>query len=75
MKSLFTPVQSAFPDVTTRVIIYPADFTFCAVLALAKIFMTAEAADRLQPMMYLSGVEKYIDRKHIPKAMVTSTMT
>jgi hypothetical protein len=35
-----------------------------------KWFIDPVTAAKVQPMMYQSGVEQFIDRKHIPKSMV-----
>ena len=60
-----------YPESTARVIIYPADFVFYAIWSVAQWFVDDATRDKVKPMMYLYGVEEFIDRKHIPVSMVT----
>ena len=53
-----------------RAIIYPSDVVFYSIWAIVKWFMDPVTREKVQPMMYLSGVEQYIDRQYIPKSMV-----
>ncbi len=53
-----------------RAIIYPSDIVFYSIWAIAKWFVDPVTREKVQPMMYLSGVEQFIDRQYIPKAMV-----
>jgi hypothetical protein len=44
---------------------------FYTIWAIAKWFVDPVTRDKVQMMMYLSGVEQYIDRQYIPKSMVS----
>jgi hypothetical protein len=62
-----------FPERLARAIIYPADFLFYTLWSIGKWFLDPVTREKCQPMMYLSGVEQFIDREHIPVSMVRFT--
>ena len=66
---MFVP-QDLFPETLQRAVIYPSDILFYSIWAIAKWFVDPVTREKVQPMMYLSGVEQFIDRQYIPKCMV-----
>ena len=66
-------IQDLFPETLMRAVIYPSDIVFYSIWAIAKWFVDPVTREKVQPMMYLSGVEQFIDRQYIPKSMVSST--
>lgn len=56
-----------------RAVIYPSDVLFYTAWALVKWFVDPVTREKVQPMMYLSGVEQFIERQYIPKAMVRNS--
>mmetsp|Transcript_9398 Transcript_9398/g.15466 ORF Transcript_9398/g.15466 Transcript_9398/m.15466 type:complete len:302 (-) Transcript_9398:643-1548(-) len=69
MKKSTGTFQDIFPERVKNTIIYPTDLLFYSVWNIAKWFLDPVTRNKVHPMMYLSGVEQYIDRKWIPKAM------
>jgi len=69
MKHMSGAFQDMYPETVQRIIVYPADVLLYTVWAVVKWFMDPVTREKVQPMMMLSGVEQYIDRQHIPKAM------
>jgi len=69
MKHVSSQFQDLFPETLMRAIIYPSDVVFYSIWAIVKWFMDPVTREKVQPMMYLSGVEQYIDRQYIPKSM------
>ncbi len=63
-------LQDLFPETLLRAVIYPSDLLFYSIWAIAKWFVDPVTREKVQPMMYLSGVEQFIDRHFIPKSMV-----
>ncbi len=63
-------MQDLFPETLQRAVIYPSDILFYSIWAIAKWFVDPVTREKVQPMMYLSGVEQFIDRQYIPKSMV-----
>lgn len=60
-----------YPERVTRCILYPSDVVFYSLWNIAKWFFDPVVREKMKPMMYLSGVEEYIDRQHIPVSMVS----
>lgn len=63
--------QDLFPETLMRAIIYPSDVVFYSIWGIVKWFVDPVTREKVQPMMFLSGVEQFIDRQHIPKSMVS----
>ncbi|KAJ1442075.1 CRAL-TRIO domain-containing protein [Ochromonadaceae sp. CCMP2298] len=69
MKHVASSFQDLFPERLMRTIIYPSDLLFYGVWNIAKWFLDPVTAEKVKPMMYFSGLEQFVDRKHIPKSM------
>jgi len=69
VKHVSSQFQDLFPETLLRAVIYPSDLLFYSIWAIAKWFVDPVTREKVQPMMYLSGVEQFIDRQYIPKSM------
>jgi len=68
-KKMVKVLQDKYPERMHRAIVYPTGFVYYAIWNVFRWFLDPVTANKVQPMMYFSGVQQFIEDKYIPKAM------
>lgn len=68
-KQLTGILQNNYPERLYRTIVYPSGMIFYGIWQVVQLFMDPVSRQKVKPVMYLSGVTEYIDRKYIPVQM------
>eukprot|EP00349_Pseudokeronopsis_sp_Brazil_P006057 CAMPEP_0202966760 /NCGR_PEP_ID=MMETSP1396-20130829/11317_1 /ASSEMBLY_ACC=CAM_ASM_000872 /TAXON_ID= /ORGANISM="Pseudokeronopsis sp., Strain Brazil" /LENGTH=260 /DNA_ID=CAMNT_0049690993 /DNA_START=17 /DNA_END=799 /DNA_ORIENTATION=+ len=69
MKHVSATLQDMYPERVKRIVIHPADLVFYTLWNIGKWFLDPVTREKVQPMLYFYGVEQFIDKKFIPRAM------
>jgi hypothetical protein len=72
MKNMIKVLQDKYPERLHRAIVYPTGVIYWALWNIVKWFLDPVTAAKAAPMMYLSGVQEFIDDEYIPVGMVRS---
>lgn len=62
--------QDQHPERLYRAIVYPSGFVFWSIWNIVKWFMDPVTREKVAPVMYLSGVQEFVDDDNIPDTMV-----
>ena len=67
-------LQDNYPERLYRVLVHPVGILFYGGWSVAKWFLDKNTQEKVQPMLYLTGVQSLIDDKYIPDYMVRGTI-
>jgi hypothetical protein len=70
LKNMIKTFQDKYPERLHRAIVYPSGVLFWALWNVIKFFLDPVTAAKVSPMVYLSGVQEFIDDEYIPVSMV-----
>ncbi len=62
-------LQDNYPERLYRCIVYPSGLVFWSLWNIIKWFLDPVTQAKVQPMMYFSGVQEFINDEYIPKNM------
>lgn len=68
-RMLTTLLSNNYPERLYRTVVYPSSMVFYGIWQVVQIFMDVVTREKVKPVMYLSGVQEFIDDEHIPKCM------
>jgi len=71
-KAVLTIFQDNFPERLHRCVVYPSGVLFFLLWNIIKFFIDKRTQDKVKTVLYLAGVQEYIDDEFIPVEMVTT---
>jgi len=66
MKHFTKIMQDNYPETSCRTIVYPSGIVFYGIWQIAQLFLDPVTRGKVKPVMYLSGVQEFIDNENIP---------
>lgn len=69
-KAVLAIFQANYPERLHRCVVYPSGVLFLFIWSVVKFFIDRKTQDKVKPVLYLAGVQEYIDDEFIPAAMV-----
>jgi len=68
-RQLTTLLSNNYPERLYRTVVYPSSIVFYGIWQVVQMFMDPVTREKVKPVMYLSGVQEFIEDEHIPKCM------
>ena len=68
-RTLTTMLANNYPERLCRTIVYPSSVVFYGIWQVVQIFLDPVTRAKVKPVMYLAGVQEFIEDKYIPKDM------
>jgi hypothetical protein len=69
MRHFTNIMQNNYPERLYRTIVYPSGFIFYGIWSLVSVFLDPVTRDKVKPVMYLSGVQEFVEDQYIPSEM------
>lgn len=69
MKAASNVLQNNYPEILLRTIVYPSGLIFYGLWNIIKFFLDPVTQSKVKPVIYLAGVQEFVDDEYIPVSM------
>lgn len=69
LRAFASEFQNNYPERVHRIIVYPGGYLFTMLWNVVKWFLDPVTQEKVKPVLYLEGVQEFIDNEFIPVSM------